>query len=108
MILFKAANRTRGFLLSIRLYGQLLILTNQVDKVIIEFNKYNNLIEQISDYMIKMLFYITYSDAYFSKGDFNKALEYCGKAKQQAEKLHLNNKLNYLNNQEKTIKASLQ
>ncbi|WP_395477298.1 NB-ARC domain-containing protein [Rickettsia endosymbiont of Pantilius tunicatus] len=108
MILFKAANRTRGFLLSIRLYGQLLILTNQGDKVIIEFNKYNNLIEQIYDYMIKMLFYITYSDAYFSKGDFNKALEYCGKAKQQAEKLHLNNKLNYLNNQEKTIKASLQ
>ncbi|ALN41258.1 MULTISPECIES: DUF7779 domain-containing protein [Rickettsia] len=108
MILFKAANRTKGFLLSIRLYGQLLILTNQVDKVIIEFNKYNNLIEQTSDYMIKMLFYITYSDAYFSKGDFNKALEYCGKAKQQAEKLHLNNKLNYLNNQEKTIKASLQ
>ncbi|AFB26344.1 MULTISPECIES: NB-ARC domain-containing protein [spotted fever group] len=108
MILFKAANRTKGFLLSIRLYGQLLILTNQVDKVIIEFNKYNNLIEQTSDYMIKMLFYITYSDAYFSKGDFNKALEYCGKAKQQAEKLQLNNKLNYLNNQEKTIKASLQ
>ncbi|MFQ3887118.1 MAG: NB-ARC domain-containing protein [Rickettsia conorii subsp. raoultii] len=108
MILFKEANNTRNLLLSIRLYGQLLILTNQVDKVIIEFNKYNNLIEQIANDMIKMLFYITYSDVYFSKGDFNKALEYCGKAKQQAEKLHLNNKLDYLNNQEKTIKASLQ
>lgn len=48
-----------------------------------------------------MFFYITYSDAYFSKGDFNKALEYSSRAKQQAEKLRLNNK-------EKDIKASMQ
>ncbi|MDR0329624.1 MAG: LuxR C-terminal-related transcriptional regulator [Rickettsia sp.] len=107
IVLFKETNNNRGFLLSLRLYGQLLILTNQVDKVIIEFNKYNNLIEQVDD-IIKMLFYITYSDAYFIKGDFKKALEYCNKGKQKAEKLHLNNKLNYLNNKEKAIKASLQ
>ncbi|WP_417905386.1 NB-ARC domain-containing protein [Candidatus Tisiphia endosymbiont of Micropterix aruncella] len=108
IFLFKEAHNTRDFLRSIRLYGKLLILTNQVDKVIVEFNKYNNLIEEIADDRTKMLFYITYSDAYFSKGDFNKALEYCGKAKQQAEKLHLNNELNNINNKEKTIKASLQ
>lgn len=108
IVLFKEVHNTRGLLLSIRLYGKILILTNQVDKVIIEFNKYNNLLEQRSDYMIKMLFYITYSDAYFSKGDFNKALEYCGKAKQLAEKLYLNNKLNEINDKEKAIKASLQ
>ncbi len=41
--------RTRKFLLSIRLYGELLILANQADKIIIEFNKHNNLIEQIAD-----------------------------------------------------------
>ncbi len=52
-----------------------------------------------------MFFYITYSDAYFSKGDFNKALEYCSKAKQQAEKLYLNDALNNINNKEKTIKS---
>ncbi|WP_375318663.1 NB-ARC domain-containing protein [Candidatus Tisiphia endosymbiont of Oplodontha viridula] len=105
--LFKEAHDTRDFLRSIRLYGKLLILTNQVDKVIVEFNKYTSLIEQIADDRTKMLFYITYSDAYFSKGDFNKALEYCGKAKQQAKKLHLNNELNNINNKEKTIKALL-
>jgi len=93
---------------AIMLYGQILILANQMDKVLIEFNKYNDLIEQRSDDATKMIFYITYSDAYFSKGDFNKALEYCGKAKQLAKKLHLNKKLNEINNQEKTIKASMQ
>ncbi|WP_341758604.1 NB-ARC domain-containing protein [Candidatus Tisiphia endosymbiont of Ditula angustiorana] len=108
IVLFKETDNIRGFLLSIRLYGELLMLTNQADKVIIEFNKYNNLIEQRADDIIKMFFYITYSDAYFSKGDFNKALEYSSRAKQQAEKLRLNNRLNYLNNKEKDIKASMQ
>lgn len=108
IILFNETYDTRGLLRSIRIYGELLILTNQADTVIIEFNKYNNLVEQIADDRIKMLFYITYSDAYFSKGDFNKALEYCGKAKQQAKKLHLNKRLNDINNKEKAIKASLQ
>ncbi|WP_342271898.1 NB-ARC domain-containing protein [Candidatus Tisiphia endosymbiont of Parasteatoda lunata] len=108
IFLFKGTHNTRNFLRSIILYGKLFILANQADKVIIEFNKYNNLIEQVADNRTKMFFYITYSDAYFSKGDFNKALEYCGKAKQQAERLHLNDALNNINNKEKTIKASLQ
>ncbi|MDR0296400.1 MAG: LuxR C-terminal-related transcriptional regulator [Rickettsia sp.] len=106
--LFHEIHNIRDFLLSIELYGKLLILTNQVDKVIVEFNKHNDLIEQTADNLIKMFFYITYSDAYFSKGDFNKALEYCDKAKQQAEKLHLKSELNNINSKEKTIKSLLQ
>ncbi|MCC8399738.1 MAG: hypothetical protein LN563_04120 [Rickettsia endosymbiont of Platyusa sonomae] len=105
--LFNEAHNIRSLFQSIALYGKLLIFINQADKVIIEFAKYTSLIEQIADDRTKMLFYITYSDAYFSKRDFNKALEYCGKAKQQAEKLHLNNELNNINNKEKTIKALL-
>ncbi|MCC8398508.1 MAG: hypothetical protein LN569_04365 [Rickettsia endosymbiont of Labidopullus appendiculatus] len=108
IILFNEINNIRDFLRSIELYGRLLILTNQVDKVIVEFNKYNNLIEQVADNLTKMFFYITYSDAYFSKGDFNKALDYCSKAKQQAEKLHLKNELNNINNRENFIKSSIQ
>ncbi|MDN3030066.1 MAG: LuxR C-terminal-related transcriptional regulator [Candidatus Tisiphia sp.] len=106
--LFKEVHNTRDFLQSIELYGKLLILTNQIDKVIVEFSKYNNLIEQIADDIIKMGFYLTYSDAYFSKGDFNKALDYCSKAKHQAKKLHLKNELNNISNKERAIKASLQ
>ncbi|WP_341750286.1 NB-ARC domain-containing protein [Candidatus Tisiphia endosymbiont of Sialis lutaria] len=106
--LFHKIHNIREFLLSIELYGKLLILTNQVDKVIVEFNKHNDLIEKKADNLIKMFFYITYSDAYFSKGDFNKALEYCDKAKQQAEKLHLKSELNNINSKEKTIKSLLQ
>ncbi|WP_341748587.1 LuxR C-terminal-related transcriptional regulator [Candidatus Tisiphia endosymbiont of Sialis lutaria] len=106
--LFKEVHNTRDFLQSIELYGKLLILTNQIDKVIVEFSKYNNLIEQIADDIIKMGFYLTYSDAYFSKGDFNKALDYCSKAKHQAKKLHLKNELNNISNKEIAIKASLQ
>ncbi len=90
------------------MYGKLLILTNQVDKAIVEFNKHNDLIEKTADNLVKMFFYITYSDAYFNKGDFNKALEYCDKAKQQAEKLHLKSELNNINSKEKTIKSLLQ
>ncbi len=106
--LFTEVHNTRDFLQSIELYGKLLILTNQIDKVIVEFSKYNNLIEQIADDIIKMGFYLTYSDAYFSKGDFNKALDYCSKAKHQAKKLHLKNELNNISNKERAIKASLQ
>ncbi|WP_425361356.1 NB-ARC domain-containing protein [Candidatus Tisiphia endosymbiont of Ceraclea dissimilis] len=106
--LFKEVHNTRDFLQSIELYGKLLILTNQVDKAIVEFNKHNDLIEKTADNLIKMFFYITYSDAYFSKGDFNKALEYCDKAKQQAEKLHLKSEINNINSKEKTIKSLLQ
>ncbi|MCC8483402.1 MAG: hypothetical protein LN561_02410, partial [Rickettsia endosymbiont of Labidopullus appendiculatus] len=106
--LFHGTHNIRYFLLSIELYGKLLILTNQVDKAIIEFNKHNDLIEKMADNLVKMFFYITYSDAYFSKGDFNKALEYCDKAKQQAEKLHLKSELNNINSKEKTIKSLLQ
>jgi hypothetical protein len=71
-------------------------------------SKYNNLIEEIVDDGTKMFFYLTYSDAYFSNGDYNKALNYCNKAKQQAEKLHLEQELNHIHHKEKTIKTLLQ
>lgn len=106
--LFREIRNIRDFLRSIELYGKLLISTKQFDKVIVEFNEYNSLIEQTADNLIKMFFYITYSDAYFNKGDFNKALEYCDKAKQQAEKLHLSSELKNINNKERIIKSSLQ
>ncbi|MFP3017658.1 MAG: hypothetical protein ACEY3E_01820 [Candidatus Tisiphia sp.] len=71
-------------------------------------SKYNNLIEEIADDGTKMFFYLTYSDAYLSNEDYNKALNYCNKAKQQAEKLHLEQELNHIHHKENTIKALLQ
>ncbi|WP_375332151.1 NB-ARC domain-containing protein [Candidatus Tisiphia endosymbiont of Temnostethus pusillus] len=106
--LFNKTHNTRGFLRSIALYGKLLMLTNQANKVIIEFNKYTSLIEKIADDSTKIFFYLTYSDAYFSSGDYNKALNYCNKAKQQAEKLHLEQELNHIHHKENTIKTLLQ
>lgn len=105
--LLKDTDNTRNFLRSIELQGKLFILTKQFDKVIIEFNKHHNLIEETADDRTKMLFYLTYSDAYLGNKDFNNALNYCHKAKQQAEKLHLKNELTNINNKEKTITTLL-
>ncbi|MDR0774957.1 MAG: hypothetical protein LBE72_06685 [Rickettsia sp.] len=106
--LFNETHNTKGFLRSIIVYGDLLILTNQADKVIGELNKYTSLIEKMADNRTKILFYLTYSDAYFANGDYNKALHYCNKAKQQAEELNLEKELDNIYNKEKTIKALLQ
>ena len=106
--LFNETHSTKGCLRSIIVYGNLLILTNQIDKVIVELNKYTDLTETRGDNRTKMLFYLTYSDAYFANGDFNKALHYCNKAKLYAEELNLEKELNNIYNKEKTIKILLQ
>lgn len=103
--IFKKINNTRDWLRAIELHGRILILLKEGYAVLNEFEKYNNLIEEIADDRTKMLFYITYSDAYLLNGNFRESFEYCQKAKQKAKELGVKNELNNIINKEKMIKA---
>lgn len=103
ILLLDKIHDTRDKLRSIELHGRLLVLMNKGNEAIEAFDKQLKFIEEISDERTKMLFYLTYSDAYASIINFGKALEYCQKAKTQAEKLNLSNELKNIHNKEQKI-----
>lgn len=107
IFIFNENHDIRDWLRAIELYGRLLVLTNKGSNVVNLFDKYINLIEEIADDRTKMLFYMTYSDAYLIEKDFKKALDYCNKCKQKAENFGLINELNNIANKEKIIKNSI-
>lgn len=100
----RETENTRDWLRSIELYGRLANLIHDWCSTIEKFNQHREAIEKISDDRTKMLFYLTYSDAYVIKGDPAESLKYCDKAKLLAKKLGLKNELNNIENKEKTIK----
>jgi len=93
----------RDWLRSIELYGRLANLIHDCHSTIEKFNQHQEAIEKVSDDRTKMLFYLTYSDAYSIKGNSAEALKYCNKAKMLAKKLSLKNELINIENKEKTI-----
>lgn len=97
----------RDWLREIEMLGRLLVLSKQGQDVVREFKKHNTLIENVTDDRTKMLFYLTYSDAYLIQGDLKNALSYCHKAKALANKLGLSKELENIESKEKKITGVL-
>lgn len=101
--LLDPAKESRDWLRSIELQGRLLALTNNGNKILEIFAKCHTLIETEADDRTKMLFYLTYSDAYLINKDFVKALEYCTKAKLIARNLGIEKELKNIGTKENAI-----
>lgn len=83
----KETDNIRDWLRSIELYGRLANLIHDWHSTLEKFDQHREVIEKVSDDRTKMLFFLTYSDAYRIKGDYLESLKYCEKAKKLAKNL---------------------
>lgn len=107
ILIYHKNHNIRDWLRSVEVHGRILTLQNKGSDIINEFDKHANFFEETADARTKMLFYLTYSDAYLINKDFKKALHYCDKAKELAEKLSLATELKNIHTRENTIKKEL-
>lgn len=105
ILIFTKYHHTRDWLRSIELCGRLTVLTNRGDDVINTFNQYIPLVEKIADDRTKMLFYLTYAEAYAVEKNIVKALQYSDKAKLQAEKMSLLGELIKIEKRQEILKS---
>lgn len=105
--IFKEENNTLYWIRSIELFGRLQNLDNPYD-TIVEFNKHTEFIDNLYNERTKMLFYLTYCDAYFLEKDYSNAMQYCNKAKFIANKLELKKEIENINNKTSNITSIMQ
>lgn len=101
--LFNPEKDSRNLLRSIGLRGRVLALMDNGDQILQEFAQHHQFMETTADDRTKMLFYITYSDAYFIKKDFTHAKSYINKAKSLAQKLELTKEMESIIQKEQNI-----
>lgn len=99
---FCETKNQRNWLRSIELYGRLLILQKEGKKVLKVFHSYADTIEKIADDRTKMLFYLTYADAYQLVEKEKKARYFLKEAGKIATRLNLKGELENIKEKLKT------
>jgi DNA-binding CsgD family transcriptional regulator/tetratricopeptide (TPR) repeat protein len=94
----KKTKNTRAYLRSVELYGRLEVLRNNPKIVISFFDKIFNKVETVGDDRTRMLYYMTYADAYKLNADYEKALRSLEKALNLAISLNLQGDIQKLKN----------
>lgn len=103
--IFQTTGDMRNQLRSIELYGRLLVSTNKGEQAIAIFQKYKIPMKKAADPRTKMLFFLTYSDAYATLNKYKKADVFLRKASQIAQKLKLLNEIKNIDQKRLNILA---